>query len=66
MLAQKQEDWNTSFQIWGPFDTQISELTFDHYHLLQGEMRILPGFTLVPENDMADPSSSGNPKRRKH
>ena len=66
MLAQKQEDWNTSFQTWSPFHTQISEFTFDRYHLFQGEMRILPGFTPVPEKDPTDPSSSDKPKSREH
>lgn len=63
MLAQKQEDWNTSFETWGPFHTQISEFTFDHYHLFQGEMRILPGFAPVKETDSTDPSSFGSPNR---
>ena len=51
LLVQKQEDWNTSFQTWGPFSTRISELTFEHYRLFQTDMRILPGFTPLPEGD---------------
>jgi VWFA-related protein len=43
--------WNVGFQTWGPLTTQINDLSFDHYHKFGGTMRILPGFTEVPEKE---------------
>jgi VWFA-related protein len=42
------EEWNESFQTWGPYETQVNDFTFDHYHMSRGEARMLPGFTGVP------------------
>ena len=37
--------WNLSFTIWGPYETQMNVFTFDRYHMFRGNARILPGFT---------------------
>jgi hypothetical protein len=34
--------WNVSFRTWGPEETRMNIFTFDHYHVFQGNARILP------------------------
>jgi hypothetical protein len=46
--VQYLKEWNEGFQTWGPYETQMNDLTFDHDHIFSGEVRILPDFTQAP------------------
>ena len=61
-LSLGQEDWNTSFETWGPYNTQVYEFTFDHYHLFQGEIHILLGFKPVTDENPSKLPSLETPK----
>jgi hypothetical protein len=63
MLSLRQEDWNTSFETWGPYDTQVYEFAFDHYHLFQSEIHMLPGFKPVTDEDPSKPPPLQLPKQ---
>jgi VWFA-related protein len=47
LQSLEMENWNESFLTWGPYETRVSEFTFDHYHMFHGESRLLPGYTPV-------------------
>jgi hypothetical protein len=36
------QEWGASFAAWGPFETALSDFTFDHYHMFRSTARILP------------------------
>ena len=47
--------WNVSFIIWGPYETQMNVFTFDQYHVFRGKARILPGFEQLPDRGPTAP-----------
>jgi hypothetical protein len=54
------ENWNESFLTWGPYETRVSEFTFDHYRMFHGESRLLPGYTQVS----SEPTQPGSHARQ--
>jgi VWFA-related protein len=44
-------EWDETFKLYGPFKTVLTDVTFNHYHLAQGQVTILPGFTPVPQQE---------------
>lgn len=44
-------EWNTdAFLAWGPYATKLNDFRFDDYHTFRAKVRILPGFTQVPNS----------------
>jgi VWFA-related protein len=38
------EEWNASFNTWGPYTTMVNQFTFEDYHMFRGESRMLGRF----------------------
>ena len=48
--------WNIGFAVWGPYQTQMNDFTFDQYHMSRANSRLLPGFESVPEKGSSAPN----------
>ena len=42
--------WAENFKVYAPFDTKLSVMAYDKYHLFHPTSRMLPGFTPAPDN----------------
>lgn len=38
-------EWVENFKLYAPFETKLSDMEYDHYHLFHSTSRMLPGFT---------------------
>jgi hypothetical protein len=45
------DEWAEAFKVYAPFETVLSEMTFDKYRIFGGTSRILPGFSEVPNEN---------------
>lgn len=43
-------EWAEHFRVYSPFETTLSDMSYDNYHLFHPTSRLLPGFTLAPED----------------
>ena len=43
-------EWSENFKVYAPFETILSDMTYEKYHKFNSTSRMLPGFTTVPEN----------------
>ena len=48
--------WNVGFAVWGPYETQMNDFTFDQYHMSRANSRLLPGFEKVPDTGTSPPN----------
>jgi len=41
--------WDQTFDIYAPYETLLSDITYNDYHRFGSEARMLPGFDIVPD-----------------
>jgi len=41
--------WAENFKVYTPFETKLSDMAYDKYHLFHPTSRMLPGYTAVPD-----------------
>jgi hypothetical protein len=44
------DEWGERLKVYGPYETLLSEMKFEKYHIFGSTSRILPGFVEVPNH----------------
>jgi hypothetical protein len=44
------QEWAESFKVYGPFETNLSDMVYTKYHKFHSTFRILPGYTPGPDD----------------
>ena len=54
-------EWDEGFRTYGPYDTELNDITYGNYHMFRGESRIVPGFDSAVDQAPAEPGSAHPP-----
>ena len=50
-------EWDEGFRTYGPYATEMNEITYGDYHMFRGESRMMPGFNSGVDQTPANPGS---------
>jgi hypothetical protein len=49
------------FRTYGPYDTELNDITYGDYHMFRGESRMMPGFDSGVDQTPPDPGAERLP-----